>query len=202
MDVTNATYALAYRFGIAPWERYGRVAAASIGALLDREAAERPSPPGRAIDLGCGRGQITRELVKRGWETVGVDNSPRAIAAANRLGVPGATFLIGEVTDLAPANLGTFDFLLDLGCFHALSAAQRRTEGRSVAAVSNPGATLLMLAFQPTRVRSVVGGVTQTDVEAAFPGWELLSVEPAETAGLRWPLSTTSPQWYRLRRPS
>ncbi len=68
--------------------------------------------------------------------------------------------------------------------------------------MSNPGATLLMLAFQPTRVRSVVGGVTQTDVEAAFPGWELLSVEPAETAGLRWPLSTTSPQWYRLRRPS
>ena len=80
MNVIYATYALAYRFGIAPWERYGRVAAASIGALLDREESERPSHLGRAIDLGCGRGQITRELAKRGWEAVGVDNAPRAIA--------------------------------------------------------------------------------------------------------------------------
>ena len=67
--------------------------------------------------------------------------------------------------------------------------------------MANPGATLLMLAFQPTKVRSLVGGVTQAEVETAFPGWEMLSVEPAETAGLRWPLSRTAPQWYRLRRP-
>jgi len=30
-------YALAYRLGLTPWERYGKAAAASIGALLDRE---------------------------------------------------------------------------------------------------------------------------------------------------------------------
>jgi SAM-dependent methyltransferase len=197
MDVR---YALAYRLGITPWERYGRVAAASIGALLDREEAERPKPLGRAIDLGCGRGPITRELAKRGWTTVGVDNLPPAIEAANRLAVPGATFCVGDVRSLAPAELGTFDFLLDVGCFQGLSAAERSAEGRSVSAVSNPGATLLMLAFQPTGVRSLVGGVTRADVEGALPGWEMLSVEPADTAGLRWPLNKTSPQWYRLRR--
>jgi SAM-dependent methyltransferase len=201
MDVTNATYALAYRFGITPWEHYGQVAAASIHAKLDREAADRPGLLGRALDLGCGRGQLTSELAKRGWVTVGVDNAPRAIDAANRMGVPGATFVVGEVTALARADLGTFDFLLDVGCFHALSAMERLAEGRSATAVANPGATLLMLAFQPTKVRSIVGGVTPADVETAFSGWEMLSVEPAETAGLRWPLSTTSPQWYRLRRP-
>ena len=106
------------------------------------------------------------------------------------------------MTHLAPADLGTFNFLLDIGCFQGLSAEERRAEGRSATALSDPGATLLMLAFQPTSVRSVVGGVTREDVEVAFPGWEMLSVEPADTAGLRWPLNKTTPHWYRLRRPA
>ena len=144
-------YALLYRFGFTPWERYGRTAAASIGARLDREEAERSRPLGRAIDLGCGRGHYTTELARRGWQAVGVDNIPRAIDAANRSGVAGATFVVGDVTDLASADLGTFDFFLDVGCFQGLSFEQRLAEGRSVSARANPGATLLMLAFQPTR---------------------------------------------------
>ncbi|GAA4577796.1 class I SAM-dependent methyltransferase [Planotetraspora kaengkrachanensis] len=195
-------YALAYRFGFTPWERYGKAAHASIEALLDREEAERSRPLGRAIDLGCGRGQYTPELARRGWEAVGVDDIPQAIDAANRMGVSGVTFVVGDVTDLAPAGLGTFDFFFDVGCFQGLSSGQRLAEGRSVSALANPGATLLMLAFQPTSMRSLAGGVTRADVEAAFQGWEMLSVESADTAGLGWPLNRTAPQWYRLRRPA
>ena len=66
--------------------------------------------------------------------------------------------------------------------------------------MSKPGATLLMLAFQATRVRAVVGGVSPADVETAIKGWETLSIEPAETTGLGWPLTRTAPLWYRLRR--
>ena len=58
-------YALLYRVGFTPWERYGTAAAASIGAMLDREDADRSRPLGRAIDLGCGRGQYTGELSPR-----------------------------------------------------------------------------------------------------------------------------------------
>ncbi len=196
----STRYALLYRLGITPWERYVKAAAPSIGALLDREEAERSRPLGRAIDLGCGRGLYTHELAKRGWEAVGIDNVPRAIEAANRSGFAGATFVVGDVTDLAPADLGTFDFFFDVGCFQGLSPEQRRGEGRGVGALANPGATLLMLAFQPTNMRSAAGGVSEADVEAAFPGWEMLSVEPADTTGLGWPLNKTAPQWYRLRR--
>ncbi len=194
-------YAFAYRLGVTPWERYGQAAAGSIGALLDREEAERACPLGRAIDLGCGRGQYPRELARRGWEAVGIDNVPRAIDAARRRGVSGASFLVGDVTDLAHADLGTFDFFFDVGCFQGLSSEQRLAEGRGVSALANRGATLLMLAFGPTPMRSVVGGVSRADVEAAFQGWEMLSVEPAETSGLGWPLTKTAPQWYRLRQP-
>jgi SAM-dependent methyltransferase len=193
-------YALLYLLGITPWERYVKAAATSIGVLLDREKAERSDPLGRAIDLGCGRGLYTYELSRRGWEVVGIDNVPRAIDAANRRGVSGATFMVGDVTNLEMADLGTFDFFLDIGCFQGLSSKQRLGEGRGVSARANPGATLLMLAFGPTGIRSAVGGVSRAEVEAAFTGWEMLSVEPAETAGLGWPLNKTGPQWYRLRR--
>ena len=57
-----------------------------------------------------------------------------------------------------------------------------------------------MLEFQATRFRSLVGGLTRAKVEAAFRSWEMMSVEPAETRGLGWPLTKTTPQWYRLRR--
>ena len=63
-----------------------------------------------------------------------------------------------------------------------------------------PDATLLMLAFGPTRMRSLLEGVSQQDVERAFPMWELVSVDPAQTKGLGWPMNRTHPQWYRLRR--
>jgi SAM-dependent methyltransferase len=194
------TYALLYRVGVAPWERYGRAAEASIGALLDREEAERSRPLGRALDLGCGRGQKTSELARRGWEVVGVDNIPRAIDAANRKPVAGATFVVGDVTDLVAADLGRFDFFLDAGCFQHLDAEQRHATGRGVTALANPGATLLMLEFQATRIRPVAGGVTRAEVEDAFPDWEMVSFEPAPTKGLGWPLTRTAPQWYRLRR--
>jgi SAM-dependent methyltransferase len=194
------SYALGYRLGFTPWERYGPAAAGSIAALLDREAAERSRPVGRALDLGCGRGQYASELTSRGWDVVGVDYVPQAIDAANRRSIPGARFVVGDVTDL-PADLGRFDFFLDVGCFQGLSAGQRLGEARSVTALANPGATVLLMAFGPSRMASVVGGVSRDDVEDAFRGWEMASVEPAETTGLGWPMSKTSPQWYRLRRP-
>ena len=193
-------YDILYRVGFRPWERYGTAAASSIGVLLAREEAERSRPPGRALDLGCGRGQYTPELARRGWDAVGIDIVPRAITAARRKDGAGATYVLGDVTTLSVADLGSFDFFLDVGCFQGLTLEQRLAEGQGVSRLANPGATLLMLAFQPTPIRSLVEGVSQGEVEAAFRGWEMVSVDPADTAGLGWPMNRTAPQWYRLRR--
>ncbi len=216
-------YARMYRFGITPWERYATVAAASIAARLDREEAERAHPPGsqhgrppgsppghppgrplgRALDLGCGRGQYTPELARRGWEAVGIDYVPAAIEAAEARsrGVAGLSYVVGDVTRLAPAELGMFDFFLDIGCFQGLDAGQRLAQGQGVSALARPGATMLLLSFGPGRWRRLVGGASQQEVETAFTGWELLTAEPADTAGLGWPMNKTEPKWYRLRRP-
>ena len=195
-------YARLYRFGITPWERYRTAAAASITALLDREEAERSRPLGRALDLGCGRGQYTRELARRGWQAVGIDYVPAAIeaAAAKSRGVDGLSYLVGDVTRLSSASLGTFGFFLDIGCFQGLGARGRLAEGEGISALARPGATLLLLSFGPSRWRSLVGGASQQEVQEAFAGWQMLTAEPADTAGLGWPMNKTAPQWYRMRR--
>jgi SAM-dependent methyltransferase len=197
-------YARMYRFGFTPWERYATAAASSIAALLDREEAGRSRPLGRALDLGCGRGLYTPELARRGWEAVGIDQVPAAIEAAQAKsrGVNGLSYLVGDVTQLSSARLGMFDFFLDIGCFQGLDAGQRLAQAKGVSALASPGATLLMLSFGPSRWRWLVEGASQEEVETAFAGWELLASEPADTAGLGWPITKTAPRWYRLGRPN
>jgi len=193
-------YSSMYRWGFTPWERYVRTAASSIAALLDREEAERVRPLGRALDLGCGRGLYTRDLARRGWDAVGIDIVQSAIDAARRADDAGVTYAVVDVTNLQSADLGTFDFFLDIGCFQGLRAEQRQNVGQGMTALANPGATMLLLAFGPTRMSTFIGGVAQADVEAALTEWDLNQVEPADTTGLGWPMNRTSPQWFRLRR--
>ena len=148
-QVLDRWYAFAYRFPSTPWERSARRSTASTGALLDREEVHRSRPPGRALDLGCGRGFHTAELARRGWQAVGVDLVPRAIEAACRRDIPGARFVVGDVTHLTTSGLGTFDIFLDVGCLQGFNAEERLATGREITTLANPGATMLILAFQP-----------------------------------------------------
>ncbi len=191
-------YARMYRLGFTPWERYGPAAGAQLRSWLEREAEERPDPPGRALDIGCGRGQFTPELARHSWEATGLDFVPAAIDAARERS-PEVPFVVGDATNLSP-DLGKFDLFVDIGCFQGFDPAQQKAEGRSVTARANPGATLLMLAFGPSIYRRMVEGVSREEVEAAFHEWELIDVEAAATEGLGFPMNRTNPQWYRFRR--
>ncbi|GAB3744878.1 class I SAM-dependent methyltransferase [Nocardiopsis nanhaiensis] len=193
-------YARMYRLGFTPWERYGPAAGAQLRSWLERESKDRESP-GRALDIGCGRGQFTPELARHGWEAVGLDFVPAAIEAAREKNADDVTYVVGDATDLSP-DLGTFDLFLDIGCFQGLDQTQQAAQGRSVTALAAPSATLLMLAFGPSIYRRMVEGVSQAEIEAAFPEWELTDVEDASTEGLGWPMNRTNPKWYRFRRVS
>lgn len=45
---------------------------------FDREAAAAADPPPLAIDLGCGEGRDTLELLSRGWRVLAIDSHPNA----------------------------------------------------------------------------------------------------------------------------
>ena len=63
--------------------------------------------PGRALDLGCGRGQDVLWLARRGWKAGGVDHSPDAIAEADGVarafGID-AVFEVHDITAWRPRN--------------------------------------------------------------------------------------------------
>jgi SAM-dependent methyltransferase len=62
-------------------------------------------PPGRLLDVGCGRGDLGSWFIARGWRAVGVEPSPEASALARSRGLEAHPGTLPEV-QLAP---GSFD---------------------------------------------------------------------------------------------
>jgi SAM-dependent methyltransferase len=65
-------------------------------------------PPGRLLDVGCGRGDLGTWFVGRGWSVVGVEPSARACAVARTRGIDARTGTLTEV-ELEP---GAFDAVI------------------------------------------------------------------------------------------
>jgi trans-aconitate 2-methyltransferase len=73
----------------------------------------RPSPGGRAVDLGCGTGRLTRSLHERtrAAETIGLDRSPNMLAPATEGQPPaGLRFELGDI-ETFPGSRGLFDVI-------------------------------------------------------------------------------------------
>jgi len=62
----------------------GRFVAELGGAALD---LLDPQPGERILDIGCGDGALTRKIVERGADVVGIDNSSELVAAASAIGL-------------------------------------------------------------------------------------------------------------------
>jgi len=134
-------FELRYVFGRAPWDT--GITPPELVTFLDR------TPPGRALDLGCGTGTNAVELARRGWEVTAVDFSGRAVVAARRRAeaeqLP-ITVIQGDVSDLHGVH-GPFDFVLDIGCFHTLTREGQARYAAHVARRTLPGATFMLYTF-------------------------------------------------------
>jgi SAM-dependent methyltransferase len=191
-------YRFLYRLGITPWER------SSVPKPVS-ELAERSSPPGRVLDLGCGTGRDAVYLSARGWTVTGVDAVEQAIESARaRASAAGAevNWVLGDVTRLQTLGIGDgYDLVIDRGCFHGLTPQERERCAAGVSAVTAPGARLLMFAFRPRRVGIGPRGVTREQIEGHFgAAWQLQSttLDP-ESKPPRW-VGDAKPAWYELAR--
>lgn len=116
-----------------------------------------PLPAGRVAVPGCGRGHDVRFLVRRGYDAVGFDFAPAALAAARALasreGLP-ARFERRDVFSLAVDHAAAFDGVWEHTCFCALDPGRRPEYVRVLEGILKSGGWLLA-CFYPM---SGIGG--------------------------------------------
>ena len=183
MMISSLFYRLAYRSGTPRWD--------STEPRPEVTELARGRPPGRALDLGCGTGSDVIYLASLGWDAVGVDFAPRAIAIArSRAATAGsaATFTEGDVTRLHEAGVsGGFDLVIDVGCYHGIPARSRDAYHAEVAAVTKPGGDVYLAGVSdpPTAWRLLgASGVSADDLRRRFGAdFDLIDEQTAGPVG-------------------
>jgi cyclopropane fatty-acyl-phospholipid synthase-like methyltransferase len=107
------------------------------------------SPPGRALDLGCGTGTNVLTLAKHGWEVVGIDFAWPAVRRARQKALQAqvdVTLKVGDAIKLEGIS-GPFDLLLDIGCFHNLSDGGHWDYLKNLERLLAPGGVFLLYTF-------------------------------------------------------
>ena len=128
------------------------------------------TPPGRALDLGCGTGTNAITLCEHGWQVTGVDFSPKAITAGRRKAAGKELpidFHVGDVTDLSFLS-GPFDFALDVGCLFSLNARDRGKYAAGLIPMLPRGARYMLYAWLPQIRHGRQVGISSQEVAALF----------------------------------
>jgi SAM-dependent methyltransferase len=137
--------------------------------------------PGAAVvDAGCGFGRYCAALQARGMEATGIDISPAVIAQAQRR-CPGPRYLILDLTEPPPPEIGRFDLLVSLYSSFGYGATEAEDLAmlRVFHSLLEPGGRIVMQLSDLERSRHRLGtdegvvvretnGVTETlDVDFA-----------------------------------
>lgn len=162
-----------YRLGFKPWD--GHPLSEAFKNLVSGPSA---LPSGTALDIGCGTGDTTIYLAQHGFQVTGVDYIAKplleAAAKARAKGVS-PKFIQADATTLASAGIGTaFSLIVDNGCLHGMSAADRDAYVREITTLAAPNGRLFLTAFLPDASFGVPG-ISEQEVRSRFSAdWTLI----------------------------
>ena len=99
-------------------ERYDSWYRTKTGSYVDRTEKRLvfsllTKKSGKALDLGCGTGNYTLELARRGFDVVGIDASVRMVEMARK---KGANCTVGDAYSI-PFPDGSFDLVMSITMF-------------------------------------------------------------------------------------
>ncbi len=154
--------------GVPPWD-IGKPQGEIV--RLEQEGKLR----GSVLDCGCGTGENALYLANRGHEVWGIDASPNAIRKAESKSKDGSIavkFMTIDALDLGCLGR-SFDTVIDCGLFHVFSDQDRERYVSSLAAVTAPGARLVVLCFSDLQPGDQgPRRVSQGEIRQAFnKGW-------------------------------
>ncbi|MPY98990.1 MAG: methyltransferase domain-containing protein [Actinophytocola sp.] len=172
-SVPRSTFDAAYESRSAPWI-IGEPQPAIVA--LERDGWIR----GTVLDPGCGTGEHTIYLTRRGYDVHGVDFSHRAIeqarANADRHQVA-ARFDVADAMDLGDEP--RYDTVVDSALFHVFDAADRIPYTRSLHAATRPGGRVHVLALSDAEP-GLGPQISDTAIRDAFQdGWVLEDLRPS-----------------------
>lgn len=155
------------------------------------------NPPGRALDLGCGTGTNVITLAKKGWQVTGVDFAPHGIKIAQQKAKEvnvDVNLFVDDVTHLKKVE-GTFNLILDMGCYHGLSTEGKAGYRKNLERLLAPGGTYLLYAFFREDSDESGPGVSPADIEA-IDNFLILAHRENGTERGRRPSA-----WFNFRKP-
>ncbi len=104
---------------------------------------------GRVLDIGCGAGRHSLYLQKKGFNVLGIDNSPLAIQVCRLRGLKKTRIL--AIEELQRLKAGTFDSILmmgnNFGLFGSFPKARRLL--RQMSRITSPKARIIAQTLDP-----------------------------------------------------
>lgn len=135
------------------------------------------------LDVGCGAGEHTILLAGLGYDVLGIDFAPHAIAQARETAAAkgvDARFEVGDAMNLT----GRYDTIVDSALFHIFDDADRVRYVRSLHSACAPGGVVYVLALSD-RGRGFGPQVSEQVIREAFAeGWALESVDETTYRGV------------------
>ncbi len=123
-------------------------------------------PAGCALDIGCGTGTNCLTLAQAGWQVCGVDYAWRAIDQA-RARLTASNLVVNFMAiDITAAKFfdGSFDLVLDIGCYHSFDEPLKKSYRRLVSRWLKPGGYLLLYGHCRSENGLSTTQLTETDI--------------------------------------
>jgi trans-aconitate 2-methyltransferase len=160
-------------------DQYERFRTERAKPFWDLAALVQPCPGGRVVDLGCGTGELTKELheLLQASETVGIDSSPAMLERASAFAGAGLRFELGDIAAWEPAP---YDVVFSNAALHWLPH-HRLLLARLTQAIPAGGQLAVQVPANADHPSHTVG--MEVAGEAPFAG--ALAADPPPDSGTR-----------------
>jgi len=179
IDLNAEAWEKRYQENRDPWD-LGCPAPPFINLLASVQAPK----PGRMAVLGCGSGQDAMLFSTAGFDVIGFDFAPSAIARASSIAKArelNVKFLQRNIFELQAEFLHSFDYVLEHTCFCAIDPTLRSQYVQLVKNLLRPNGQLIALFFTHSRLDGPPFGVKPQEILDSFlPYFDIILFKAAK----------------------